>query len=422
MQSNEIQEEKKISDLKQAFKQFSLESERLDWIYKNLEMRFNSIQENLNQSHLRMSAKLAELNFVNIYLKTILDHISQGMIFIDKQQIVTTYNVAAQEILGVEEKKILFHPFNQVLPDDFFGFSLKEALHMRTCPKTNYVNWCRSADEKFELEIETTFVLVETPLNPTFLNTTSTASVHGLLIMIRNLTEMRRLQLIVNRHDVLKELGEMAAHLAHEIRNPLGGIKGFASLLCQDLKDQPDLQKMAQHIVEGTDSLTHLVSAILHYTRSFQLNWERVNLIKFFEELKVFVEADSSWHSGIQFAIQALNPECFVSIDLQLFRAAMLNLIINSSQAMTQGGNLVVSISENKEEMSILIRDTGEGIKPENLNKIFSPFFTTKSTGTGLGLAEVHKIIQAHHGTIQVESELKKGTVFTIKIPIKVKE
>jgi len=408
--------------LEQSLKQFSLESERLDWVYQNLEMRFDAIQKNLHESHIRMSAKLAELNFVSIYLKTILDNISQGMIFIDTQGVVTTYNAAAQKILGVNEKKLLFHSFDQVFSDDFFGFSLKEAIKTQVCPKTNYVNWCRSSDEKFELEIETTFVVVDTGVNSLESQSSFGPSAHGLLIIIRNLTEMRRLQIIVNRHDVLNELGEMAAHLAHEIRNPLGGIKGFATLLHEDLKDQPSLQTMASNILQGTDNLSHLVTAILSYTRTFQLNLERVELVKFFDELKFFVEADPSWNSQIHFTIYSKENEIFASVDSQLFRAAMLNLILNASQAMTGQGKLTVSVEEHLNEVSILISDTGSGISGENLNKIFSPFFTTKSAGTGLGLAEVHKIIQAHSGSIGVDSEIGKGTSFKVKIPLKVKE
>ncbi len=420
--SNEQSEKIPTAILEQSFKQFSLESERLEWIYQNLEARFSAIQENLKESHLRMSAKLAELNFTTVYLKTILDHISQGIIFINTHGIVTTYNRAAQEILGIPEKELFFRPFSEKFKDDFLGFSLKEAMQTKTCPKTNFVNWILANDEKFELEIETTFVMMHTEMSAVGTCQPLKAPVHGLLVLMRNLTEMRRLQLIVNRHDVLKELGEMAAHLAHEIRNPLGGIKGFASLLYQDLSTNPPLQEMAGHIVQGTDDLNRLVTAILHYTRTFQLHLESVNLIKFFEEMKVFIETDQSWNPSINFTINSSAKEIFVPIDSQLFKSALLNLIINAAQAMPNGGDLTVSINCDANDAFIQIGDTGTGIKPEHLTKIFSPFFTTKQTGTGLGLAEVHKVIQAHGGWIGIESEVGKGTCVKVRIPLKIKE
>jgi len=419
---NDIPDQQSNAVLQQALKQFSLESSRLEWIYKNLEIRFSAIQDNIKESHTRMTAKLAELNFVTIYLKTILDHISQGIIFIDNQGIVTTYNAAAQKILGIQEKDLLFHHFDQAFADDFLGFSLKEAMGSKVCPKSNYVNWPGPGDEKFELEIETTFVVMEVEKSSLDYRQPLGTPIHGLLVLVRNLTEMRRLQLIVNRHDVLKELGEMAAHLAHEIRNPLGGIKGFASLLHQDLKDNPGLQTMAGYIVEGTDNLNGLVTAILHYTRSFHLQLESIDLIKFFEEIKCLVEADASWNSLIVFEIQAQEKQVVVPIDSQLFKSAMLNLIVNASQAMPGEGKLTVVIDRNEYDALIQVIDTGLGIKPEHLNKIFSPFFTTKQTGTGLGLAEVHKVIQAHGGWIEVKSGLEIGTSFMVRIPLKIKE
>ena len=155
----EPQNERKNSfNFEIALKQFSLESERLDWIYQSLEKRFDSIQKSLNESQLHLSARLAELNFINIYFKKILDHISQGILFINSQGIVTTYSRAAQNILGVEEKKLLFHPFHPLFSDDFFGFSLTNALQTQISPKMSHIKWQKSLEEELQLEIETTFV------------------------------------------------------------------------------------------------------------------------------------------------------------------------------------------------------------------------------------------------------------------------
>src|SRR5262249_3034973 len=129
--------------------------------------------------------------------------------------------------------------------------------------------------------------------------------IQGLLILLRDITKLRRLQQSADRHDRLKELGELAAHLAHEIRNPLGGIKGFANLLQQELHERPDLQQMASFIVQGADDLNQFVSNVLVYARPFHLHVERVDLVLLIEELKQLLQADSAWGAQINFMVES---------------------------------------------------------------------------------------------------------------------
>jgi signal transduction histidine kinase len=403
----------------QAFKQFSLESSRVEWIFQNLEERFNKIQGSVQESHLKLAGKLKELEFITSYLKAILDNISQGIIFIDLNYNVTTYNASAQQILGIPENELLFHSFRDFFDDNFLGFSLKNAFESNLCPKNSLISWNRSDDKKFELEIEATLVVMKPQKMPIDYLKPPNSSIQGLLVLIRNVTEMHKLQMIVNRHDLLTELGEMAAHLAHEIRNPLGGIKGFATLLHQDLQNQSELQQMAAYIVEGTDNLNRLVTAILQYTRPFQPALEKIDLVPFIEEIKLFLLADPSWNPSITFTIISKFPLLQAWLDPNLFRSALLNLFVNAQQAMLNGGQLEVLLDHSDSDVVIQVKDSGAGIAEENLKKIFSPFFTTKTTGTGLGLAEVQKVVQAHQGTIEVSSKIGLGTCFTIKLPIK---
>ncbi|WP_068467192.1 two-component system sensor histidine kinase NtrB [Candidatus Protochlamydia phocaeensis] len=408
--------------LTQAFKQFSLETERLELAYGSLQEQFKGIQRSLQESHMRLAGKLAELDFVTHYLEAILQHISQGILFIDANGVVTTYNAAAESLLGIPRKELLFHPFCDFFSDPFLGFSLKEALHSNFCPKVSFVSWTTKEGEKKELEVEATFVALGSQSYPLDYRQPTESPIQGLLVLIRNITEVRRLQQIANRHDRLKELGEMAAHLAHEIRNPLGGIKGFATLLHQDLRDRPDLQQMATYIMEGTDSLNHFVSNILNYTRPFHPHFELIDIIGYLEEMRPLLQADQAWNERLFFEFNKKVPHLVLPIDPDLFKSALLNLFVNAIQAMPEGGKLSVTVDQEKDYGLILIQDTGIGIPKDDLPKIFSPFFTTKEGGTGLGLAEVHKVIQAHQGWIEVQSEIGKGTTFMIKLPLKAVE
>ena len=407
--------------LVQALKEFSLETERLQSHYHALQERFKEIQHGLRESHIRSSAKLVELDFISHYLDAILQAMSQGLIFIDLNGVVTTYNTAAENLMGVLQKQILFHPFTDFFPENVFGFSLQEIFDTKQAPSTSFFSWTHQGKVK-EMEVEATFVSMSQAAYPIDIRQAAPSSIQGLLVLIRDVTAMRRLQQTANLHDRLSQIGELAAHLAHEIRNPLGGIKGFASLLKGELADKPDLQQMATAIVQGADHLDRCVSNVLQYARPFQMQIENVNLMALIEEVKSLIQADKIWGPTLTFEWKTSLASLFLPLDPQLFKSALLNLFVNAIQAMPNGGKLSILIEADAYTVTVRVQDTGEGILPENLSRVFSPFFTTKEKGNGLGLAEVRKVIQAHHGWMDVQSERGKGTTFIIKLPLKVGE
>ncbi|MBA3721358.1 MAG: PAS domain-containing protein [Parachlamydiaceae bacterium] len=414
-----ISKEEKTT-LEPSFKQFYLETERLELAFKSLEQQYHSVQMAIQDSQSQLYGKVAELDFVSSYLEAILSHISQGILFIDLNGIVTTYNINAESIFGIPSSQLLMHSFWDFFPDNALGFSLKEALQTKKCPKTAFASFASSPEKNVEIEIETTFVGMTSHVCALANQRHTPVLIQGLLILVRNITEFRKLQMVANRQERLKDLGEIAARMAHEIRNPLGGIKGFATLLQQDLKDRPDLQQMATQIVEGTDHLSSFVSNILNYARPFQSHLESIDLIPFMNEMLQLVQADQALSPGTKCQFHSELPNLVVPIDLQLFKSSMLNLLVNALQAMPNGGNLLIELEKIEEHAIIKVQDTGVGIPQENLDKIFSPFFTTKESGNGLGLSEVYKVIQTHGGAIEVQSLIGKGTLFTIKIPLKI--
>jgi signal transduction histidine kinase len=210
----------------------------------------------------------------------------------------------------------------------------------------------------------------------------------------------------------------MAAMVAHEIRNPLGGIKGFASLLERDLSDQPELAHMANAIVEGTDDLNRLVSHVLNYTRTYQLHFESLDIFHILAEIRDLLLADPSLNFNLKINIDSALSSLFIPLDAYLIRSALLNLFVNAIQAMPNGGVITIRVSSAGKEAMIEIQDTGIGIEEELIEKIFTPFFTTKQDGNGFGLAETHKVILAHNGEIDVASKLGEGTTFKIKLPL----
>ncbi|MDP1879951.1 MAG: ATP-binding protein [Parachlamydiaceae bacterium] len=408
---------KEFSNLQTIFKQFSLESQHLESTYRQLEGRFNSIQSSIYESKIRMAGKLSELNFISHYLETILNHVSQGIIFIDLSGIITTCNPSALKILQLHENKILFHHYSNFFKDDLFGFSIQEQLSSKIS-FSNRTFTLNINHMTVILEIDATFVSMspqQFPLN----QANASPPIQGMLLLLRDVTHIHRLQELTHHRDRLKELGELSAHLAHKIRNPLGGIKGFANMLQEELKLQPDLLQMANYIVEGADNLSHLVNDVLSYSRVSQMHKEILDLSKIIKEIIELVQADSQWNQNIQLVLNTPVNPIFVFVDVPSLKSALLNLLINANQAIADTGTIKVDIDVNECFAIIRIQDSGSGISSENLTKIFSPFFTTKEGGTGLGLVEVKKVIDAHHGFIDVHSEHGKGTEFIIKIPFK---
>ncbi len=403
--------------LSKAFELFTKETVRLEEAYAELKKQFNTVNLKLEISNQKLQQKVSELDFNSYYLNSILSNISQGILFIDLKGDITTYNDAAEMILEKESDTVLFQNFWLNFPDELFGFSIRQALSNKKAPLTTFTHFTSKNGSQRDLEIDTTFALNKSLL--TQHSSQRLESMQGIIILIRDITEIRRLQMAANRNDRLKELGEMAAMVAHEIRNPLGGIKGFASLLERDLQNQPELQKMASYIVEGTHSLNNLVTRVLNYSRPLQLEIELTDIVALGKELLQQTAADAALGHGIEMKIDALVSPLMISIDSQLIRSALLNLIVNAIQAMPLGGNLVLKVIPINDFVQIQVIDTGIGIPKENLEKLFSPFFTTKEEGNGFGLAEVYKVVQLHGGTIEVSSTLGKGTTFTVKLPLK---
>jgi signal transduction histidine kinase len=229
----------------------------------------------------------------------------------------------------------------------------------------------------------------------------------GIVLMLSNRTEQQKLQKSLNQAERLQELGEMAATLAHEIRNPLGGIEGFARLLQRDLEGSSH-ETMINAILEGTGALNSLVSSVLDYARPMSLHFAPTNLVEVVRETLA------------HFAISADTLFCYfktpfsqytVSIDKVRFKHVLLNLLHNAQEADATEASV-----ELTEGGTLLVKDNGIGISSKNLEKIFTPFFTTKNRGNGLGLAESLAVIKAHGGILEVFSEEGRGTQFTIKL------
>jgi signal transduction histidine kinase len=229
----------------------------------------------------------------------------------------------------------------------------------------------------------------------------------------------------------------LAGQLAHEIKNPLSTIKINLKLISEDLEGLRQLQRDGLHgslgidenkltgairktaiVRKETDRLEQILDGFLRYTDKIQIAAVCVNINEMVSDLIDFY-APRAYSQSIIIRQGLTKEALFCKIDPDLMKQALLNIFINAQQAMEKGGELLIRTSRYQKYAIIQISDTGSGIEPERLNKIFEAYYSTKPGGRGLGLPIAKKIIQAHNGAINIESESGKGTLVTIKLPLK---
>lgn len=235
---------------------------------------------------------------------------------------------------------------------------------------------------------------------------------------------MKKVQEQANRAGRLAAMGEMAVKIAHEIRNPLGSIELFASLLQKELEDNADLKPICGHICSGVKRINNIISNLLLFIRPEQT--PEMQVLDVHESLKdslFFAEHLIHTNTGIDVVTRFADRPLKINGDPQLLSQIFLNLILNALQAMPDAGRLTISTDicddvRGHKIVEIRFADTGCGIPLKNLSNIFDPFFTTKNKGMGLGLAIVHHITESHGGTIDINSSESQGTECIVSLPL----
>jgi two-component system, NtrC family, sensor histidine kinase HydH len=232
-------------------------------------------------------------------------------------------------------------------------------------------------------------------------------------------SNLREAEATVRRTERLAALGQLSAGLAHELRNPLGTMKASAEMLAKQVEPANEVaREMAGFISSEVDRTNQLVTRFLDFARPMSVRLEKTDLAQLIDEA---VDEIGKHVPPLNVAIyKNYSPEIppFL-LDAQLMERVIYNLLLNAAQASPPGGSITVKTRESEGTVEIAVIDRGSGIEPRHLENIFNPFFTTKSTGVGLGLAIVSKIVDEHEGKIAVESEPGSGTVFRIYLPLR---
>lgn len=219
----------------------------------------------------------------------------------------------------------------------------------------------------------------------------------------------------LRRADRLSALGELSAGMAHEIRNPLGSIRGTAEILQDGIDPADKRYEFTRILIKEVDRLNRVVQDFLDFARPSAVERGRVDVNETLVEVLTLTR-QQTLKNKVRAELEAAAVPA-VSGDHEQLKQAFLNLVLNALQAMPEGGTLSVSTAATDGQVQVRFADTGPGIPPESLEKIFNPFFTTRQEGTGLGLAITHRILQGHGGRIAVDSRAGEGAVFTLTLP-----
>ncbi len=329
----------------------------------------------------------------------ILQCVSNGVITFDVEGNVTTVNRAAGEMLGIDRSGAIGKKCRDIIPSDALCRLINNALE-------NHL-----PSHRMETEIARNGSSMWLGFN-TALLTDRQGKGLGVILSFSDLTEVKRLQEQIELKERLTALGEMSAGIAHELRNPMAVIAGYLNLLAKNV--DAGGQGVIRDILAEIDGMNRIIGDLLTFARPTALNRVAVNMGDLLQSC-VEVVLQSRPHGKIRTALEIESVQA--SVDEVLMRQALANIILNAVEAMPDGGTLAVRTRTNR-NLTIMIHDTGPGIAPENLKRIFLPFFTTKDNGVGMGLALAHKVITAHGGRIDAESREGKGMTFTVTLPI----
>ena len=361
----------------------------------------------VNQNYFLLDRSYKEMKTLT---GNILEAINSAVVAVDKDKKIIMFNRAAEEIFSISRNKVVNQNYSEIFPQD-------ECLLDETIDKSRRIHQMEkkyktfSGDERY-LVIGTSSFLDER------------GGSRGAVAVVHDITELKEFEEKAKRAERLSELGNLAAGVAHEIRNPLNAISIAAQRLRGEFSPQANQEEylfFTQTMLDEIKRLNQIINQFLSLAKAQKLNLVRTDLESLLKDILQLLKIEAEQKGiAVRENIAPQLPE--IALDREEMKKAILNIALNAIQATSAKGMVSISASDDKtnRELAIEIADTGEGVADENLPKLFQPYFSTKEKGAGLGLSIAYRIIADHKGSITVKSKLNQGTTFTIKLPYKV--
>lgn len=362
-----------------------------------------ALGQRLQHAQLRLSEAEGDLRRMEQIQRHLARSLRSGLLTVDQEGRLTSFNQAAAEILGPQLATGFGRPLGKVW---LAGAELLPSTEGEedTSSRRELTHQTHSGTSR-HLGVST------------FPLTDEQGQHLGYGLIFQDITKAKARDERLQRMDRLAALGEMAAGLAHEIRNPLASLSGAVQFLSESRMVHPEGERLLQIIARESERLNHLTETFLLYARPECKRGQSVSLGK---EVQAIVALVTQRRGLPPAELHVTVPEdVFALIDRNQLRQILLNLILNAYQALpAAGGTITIQADRESEGLILTISDNGKGIDPENLPHIFDPFFTTRPEGTGLGLSVVHRLVQACGGEIHAASQLGSGTTFTLHLPV----
>lgn len=402
-------------------------------VFTRVVNRLQSKYLELKDESERQSRQLAEANeslrkltlrnrAITEFLNSILASVSSGIVVVDRQGKITHFNSAAETMFGVTAAEAVGKPYHQVVDlvdkSRLSAPDIVRATVMSDVPTTG----SRDVEKEIRLADESTRLFL-TGLSPL---TDVEGRIFGAVEVFQDISDLHQMRQRMSRMEALAAVGEMAASVAHQVRNPLVSVKGFASLIARG-SSPAEAVGQAANILRGVDNLERVIDALLRFSRKETLNLKATNLNRYLRKVvRQFNERETAENKSA-IPVECVIPEKKLNVDIDqiVFREVVQNILRNARESCTRPVHITLELrqfkdggSENeKEGVEVAIEDDGPGIPSDQHTEIFRPFFTTKAQGSGLGLALAKKMINAHGGAISVSSSPGKGCIFRIRFP-----
>lgn len=346
------------------------------------------------------------LSRIKAFSDNIVENMPVGLLFVGENNRIITMNNISEQMLKLSFEEAQDKETADILPpqvNELFGQAYKSP--------TVFI-------KEVDIPIHGKNMLFETS---TSILRDEKDSFLGYIVLLRDITEIQHLKKEVLRRERLASLGSLAAGVAHEIRNPLSSIKGFATYFKDRYRDVPEDQKTADIMIKEVERLNRVVGQLLEFARPMDVIRKHVDLMETIRHSLEMIRSQA-YAKGIRIITDDLPADPFyVHIDQDKIGQVLLNVYLNAMEAMNEGGTLKLWIESDTVNSNVItcVSDTGHGIPGQDLSRVFDPYFTTKQSGTGLGLAIVHKILEAHSGQIKITSTEEQGTTVSIILPVR---
>ncbi|MGE5893973.1 MAG: two-component system sensor histidine kinase NtrB [bacterium] len=348
----------------------------------------------LEKTKKTLDERSTDLTHLSLFHRDVIENIPSGLFYADLLGNIRLFNRAAEQISGIPREQAVNLGVTAIFP--FVDFPL--------APR-RYNGIVEQNDRKKHIGMSISIHL------------DSDGRDQGYIGTFQDLTDIVRLEAEIKRKEKFAVIGELSANIAHEIRNPLASIKGSIEMIREGKLRETDKAKLMNIALNEMTRLNNIITNFLSYSNPKPLSFQRQDVSTLLRNTVTLLKSSVANVPGIRFREDMQSP-LPGDVDEERMRQVFWNLLTNAVQAIKGEGSISLKLWKAHDEIILEISDTGEGIRAQDMERIFYPFYTTKKSGTGLGLAIAYRIIEEHHGSIDVKSIEGKGATFTIKIPV----